>query len=116
MCQASATTLKCKDSACCTSDVHAWPSVAPYAAVRLPRAPRDRYRRRLLLWLLVRAVAIAFRRPRGSAALIAIAAAALVVVLFNGLGLLADRHFMLPVAPAFILLAVGALLGKRADT
>jgi Dolichyl-phosphate-mannose-protein mannosyltransferase len=68
-----------------------------------------------VLWLLVGAVAVAWRRPRGSRALIVLAAAALVVVVFNGLGLLADRHFMLPVAPAFVLFALGALLGERAE-
>ncbi len=68
-----------------------------------------------LLWLVVGLVALVRRRPRGTGALIAIASAALVVVVFNGLGLLADRHFMLPVAPAFVLFALGALLGERAE-
>ena len=68
-----------------------------------------------VLWLLVGVVALAWRRPRGSSALIVLASAALVVVVFNGLGLLADRHFMLPVAPSFVLFALGALLGERAE-
>ena len=68
-----------------------------------------------VLWLLVGALALAWRRPRGSSALIVLASAALAVVVFNGLGLLADRHFMLPVAPAFVLFALGALLGERAE-
>ena len=68
-----------------------------------------------VLWLAVGVIALALRRPRGAAALIAIALAALVVVVFNGLGLLADRQFMLPVAPAFVLFAIGALFGERAS-
>ncbi len=68
----------------------------------------------VVFWLAIGAIAIAIRRPRGATALLTLAIAALVVVVFNGLGLLADRHFMLPVAPAFILFAVGALLGERA--
>ena len=68
-----------------------------------------------VLWLALGAVALALRRPRGSRALIVLALAALAVVVFNGLGLLADRHFMLPVAPAFVLFAIGALLGERGD-
>jgi hypothetical protein len=31
---------------------------------------------------------------------------------FNGVGLLADRQFMLPVAPAFVLFGIGAQLGE----
>jgi len=69
-----------------------------------------------LLWLVVGVVALVRRRPRGTTALIVIASAALVVVIFNGLGLLADRHFILPVAPAFVLFALGALLGERAES
>jgi hypothetical protein len=36
------------------------------------------------------------------------------VIVFNALGLFADPHFALPVAPAFILFGAGALLGLRA--
>ena len=36
-----------------------------------------------------------------------------VVIAFNALGLFADPHFALPVAPAFVLLGCGALLGRR---
>ena len=67
-----------------------------------------------VLWLVVGAAAVALRRPRGARALLAIVSAAFAVVVFNGLGLLADRHFMLPVAPAFVLLGVAGLLGERA--
>ncbi len=66
------------------------------------------------LWLAVGAITLLLRRPRGVWALLVLALAALAVVVFNGLGLLADRQFMLPVAPAFVLFAVAALLGERA--
>jgi hypothetical protein len=38
----------------------------------------------------------------------------LLVIVFNALGLFADPHFALPVAPAFVLLGAAALLGARA--
>ena len=65
------------------------------------------------MWILVGLIAIAFRRPRGWPMLLALTLAALAVVLLNALGLFADLHFMLPVAPAFILLGAGGLLGER---
>ncbi len=65
------------------------------------------------LWMLLGLVAIALRRPRGSMTLIALALAALAVVVLNALGLFADLHFLLPVAPAFVLLGLGGLLGSR---
>jgi hypothetical protein len=37
----------------------------------------------------------------------------LLVVFLNALGLFADLHFVLPVAPAFVLLGLGGLLGTR---
>lgn len=68
---------------------------------------------RPILWIAVGIVAIVLRRPRGSGTLVALALAALAVVLLNALGLFADRHFVLPVAPAFVLLGLGGLLGVR---
>ncbi len=53
------------------------------------------------------------RRPRGAWTLVALASAALLVIVFNALGLFADPHFALPVAPAFVLLGSGALFGRR---
>ena len=64
-------------------------------------------------WLLVGLVALAFRRPRRALLLTSFSLAALLVVLLNALGLFADLHFILPVAPAFVLLGVGALLSPR---
>jgi hypothetical protein len=63
------------------------------------------------MWILLGAVAIALRRPRGWPILVALAVAAFAVVLLNALGLFADLHFLLPVAPAFVLLGLAGLLG-----
>jgi hypothetical protein len=65
------------------------------------------------MWILLGAVALVARRPRGAAALIGLALSALAVVVLNALGLFADLHFLLPVAPAFVLLGLAALLGVR---
>jgi len=81
-------------------------------AVRLNQL--SRWFPRPILWIAVGLVAIALRRPRGSGTLAALGLAALLVVVLNALGLFADRHFVLPVAPAFVLLGIGALLGARA--
>jgi hypothetical protein len=64
-------------------------------------------------WLLVGLVALALRRPRRALLLTSFSLAALLVVLLNALGLFADLHFILPVAPAFVLLGVGGLLAPR---
>ena len=58
-------------------------------------------------------IAIAWRRPRGWPILVALSLAAVAVVLLNALGLFADLHFVLPVAPAFVLLRV-AVFSARA--
>jgi hypothetical protein len=68
---------------------------------------------RPIMWIVLGIVAIALRRPRGSAISSALALAALLVVFLNALGLFADLHFVLPVAPAFVLLGLGGLLGTR---
>lgn len=65
------------------------------------------------MWIAVGLIAIAVRRPRGSSTLIALSLSALAVVILNALGLFADLHFVLPVAPAFVLLGVGGLLSPR---
>jgi hypothetical protein len=75
----------------------------------------SRWYPRPILWILLGLVAIAIRRPRGSPTLIALALAAFLVVLLNALGLFTDLHFMLPVAPAFVLLGLGGLLGARRE-
>ena len=58
-------------------------------------------------------VGLVVRRPRRAATIVALALAALFVIVFNALGLFADPHFALPVAPAFVLFGACALLGER---
>ena len=70
----------------------------------------SRWYPRPALWLLLGAVALAWRRPRGALTLVSLALAALLVVVLNALGLFADPHFVLPVAPAFVLFGCGGLL------
>jgi hypothetical protein len=65
------------------------------------------------MWIVVGVLGIALRRPRGWGTLVALSLAALGVVFLNALGLFADLHFLLPVAPAFVLFGVGGLLGAR---
>ena len=65
------------------------------------------------MWILLGLVAIAVRRPRGWPLLGALSLAAFAVVLLNAVGLFADLHFVLPVAPAFVLLGLAGLLGER---
>jgi hypothetical protein len=68
---------------------------------------------RLILWIALGLAALVLRRPRGGATLVALALAALFVIAFNALGLFADPHFALPVAPALVLFGAGALLAPR---
>lgn len=65
------------------------------------------------LWLAVGLVALGIRRPRGSGVLLALTVGALLVVLLNAVGLPTDLHYLLPVAPAFVLLALAGLLARR---
>lgn len=65
------------------------------------------------LWLALGVLGLAFRRPRGALALATPALAALVVVVLNALAIPSVPHYAVPVAPAFLLLAAGALLGSR---
>jgi hypothetical protein len=65
-----------------------------------------------IFWLLLGLVALPIRRPRGAKTLTTLALAGLTVIVFNALGQTAVPRYMLPVAPAFILLAAAALLGQ----
>ena len=65
------------------------------------------------MWIVLGVIAIAWRRPRGWPILVALSLAAVAVVSLNALGLFADLHFVLPVAPAFVLFGLAALLGER---
>jgi hypothetical protein len=80
-------------------------------ALRLNQA--SRWFPRLILWIALGLIALAWRRPRGAGTLTAIAVAALAVIVLNALGLFADPHFALPVAPAFLLFGSCALLARR---
>ena len=73
----------------------------------------SRWYPRIILWIALGIIALGFRRPNESKVLVALSLAALAVIVFNALGLFADPHFALPVAPAFVLLGCGALLGRR---
>jgi hypothetical protein len=68
------------------------------------------------MWILLGLIAVAVRRPRGWPILVALALAAFAVVFLNALGLFADLHFLLPVAPAFVLLGLAGVLGTRPTT
>jgi Dolichyl-phosphate-mannose-protein mannosyltransferase len=71
---------------------------------------------RLILWIALGLVALAWRRPNGMRTLVAIALSAFVVIGLNALGLFADPRFALPVAPAFVLFGSCALLGRKEPT
>jgi hypothetical protein len=75
----------------------------------------SRWYPRPIVWIVLGLLALGLRRPPGGRVLVAISLAALFVIVFNALGLFADPHFALPVAPAFVLLAAGAALGLRRD-
>jgi Dolichyl-phosphate-mannose-protein mannosyltransferase len=68
---------------------------------------------RPIIWIAVGLLGLALRRPRGALTLLALALGALLIIVLNALGLFADPHFALPVAPAFVLLGAGGLLARR---
>jgi CHASE2 domain-containing sensor protein len=76
----------------------------------------SRWYPRPILWIVLGLLGLVLRRPRGGRVLVALALAALSVIAFNALGLFADPHFALPVAPAFVLFGAGAALGLRRDS
>ncbi len=91
------------------------PTRRPNAELALRLNQASRWYPRPVLWLAVGLIALVIRRPRGSRTLVALALAGLLVVVFNALGLGVDLHYMLPVAPAFVLFGVGGLLGRKAQ-
>jgi hypothetical protein len=68
---------------------------------------------RPIVWIVLGLAGFSWRRPRRMVAAVTLALAALFVIVFNALGLFADPHFALPVAPAFVLFAAAGLLGRR---
>jgi hypothetical protein len=91
----------------------ALPGRSPNTELLLRLNQASRWYPRLILWIGLGLLALLIRRPRGTRTLIAIPLAALVVIALNALGLFADPHFALPVAPAFVFFGSCALLGKR---
>jgi hypothetical protein len=66
-----------------------------------------------VLWLVLGLVAFAFRRPRNVLGLVTPSVAALVVLVVSALGLPAEPHYSVPVAPAFVLLAGATVFAPR---
>jgi hypothetical protein len=66
-----------------------------------------------IFFLVLGAVILAVRRLWGSVALWVPTVAGLVVIVFTALGLPAEPHYAVPVAPAFMLLTGAALLAPR---
>jgi hypothetical protein len=65
------------------------------------------------VWLAIGAVALAVRRPRNALVAIAPALAGLVVVVVTGAVTLAVGEYVVPVAPAFVVLAAAGLVGMH---
>ncbi len=92
----------------------AFPDRAANATLALRLNQASRWYPRPILWLLLGVIALAVRRRvAGLATVVALAVAALLVVFLNALGLFADPHFVLPVAPAFVLFGLTCLVGRR---
>jgi hypothetical protein len=68
---------------------------------------------RPFLWLLVGLVAVLWRRPRSIAIPLALAGAALLVLLATSVAVYAVAEYSVPVVPAFVLLAMAGLVGRR---
>ena len=68
-----------------------------------------------VLWLALGLTALFFRRTRTAAAAVAPTLAALLVIVVSALGLPAEPHYSVPVAPAFVLLTGAALFAPRRE-
>jgi hypothetical protein len=66
-----------------------------------------------LLWIVVALVALIVRRPANVVALATPASAAFLVILLNALAIAGVPEYAVAVAPAFLLLVAGGLLGPR---
>ena len=69
-----------------------------------------------LIFLLLGLAGLAIRRPRRPLIALALSVAALLILLLTSLGFYAVAEYVVPVAPAFIVLAAAGLIGdRRAD-
>jgi hypothetical protein len=68
-----------------------------------------------ILWLVLAVVGLTWRRPKRMLAIGVPAAAALLVILLTALGLPAESHYSVPVAPAFIFSAFAGLLVRSRE-
>jgi len=81
------------------------------AQVSLRLNQLSRWFPRPIHWLVLGLIVLVLRRPRELGLLVALPLAATLYVVLNALGLFTDLHFLLPVAPGFVLFGVGAILG-----
>lgn len=89
------------------------PTRKPNGQLLLRLNEASRWYPRAFLWIALGVIALLVRRTREWQTLVALALAALLVIVFNALGQVADPRFALPVAPAFVLFGACALLGPR---
>jgi hypothetical protein len=68
-----------------------------------------------ILWLLLGLIALGVRRARGGLGLWAPMIAGLLVVTLTALGVPAEPHYSVPVAPALVLFGVASLLAPRRE-
>ncbi|MGZ4314362.1 MAG: glycosyltransferase 87 family protein [Gaiellaceae bacterium] len=68
-----------------------------------------------VLWLALALVALVWRRPRRWLSIGIPVAAALLVILLTALGLPAESHYAVPVAPAFVFAAFAGLFVRRRE-
>jgi hypothetical protein len=92
----------------------ALPKRQPNTTLLLRMNEASKWYPRSILWIVLGVIALAVRRTRRGGMLVALALAALLVILFNALGQVADPRFSLPVAPAFVFFGACALFGRRA--
>jgi 4-amino-4-deoxy-L-arabinose transferase-like glycosyltransferase len=67
---------------------------------------------RPFMWLLVGLAAVLWRKPRGVAVPLVLAASALAVLVVTSLAVYAVAEYAVPVVPAFVLLATVGLFGR----
>jgi alpha-1,2-mannosyltransferase len=68
-----------------------------------------------VLFLVLGLIGLALRRSRDGIALVAPSVAGLLVLVLSAAGLPAEPHYSVPIAPAFVLLAAGALFAPRRE-